>query len=448
MVSKCVASYSEKTVASKNRGSVSVPLMQVVLTITMALGAKSAGQVFTVINNFSGSNGARPVAGFVLDKSGNLYGTTSQGGNGQGTVFELSPAAGGGYSETVLYALGGQKNDGSGPGGALVFDTAHNLYGTTEQGGVYNQGTIFELSPGTGSGWIETVLHSFGSGSDGSDPKNGLAIDAAGNLYGTTYYGGSNKACKYAGAAYSCGTAFELSPTAGGTWTYSVLYNFGQGSGDGYFPWSSLILDAAGNLYGQCTYGSKYGKGVLYELSLSHGSWTERQLHAWGNKDDGTYPYGGMVFDAAGNMYGTSSGGGGHGGLGTVFEFTPSDGGWLEHNLHGFGTGLDGEYPTGNLIIDAAENLYGVTTNGGAYGYGMVYELNYSATNGYGEIVLHNFTGGADGGNLSGALVMDQNGNLFGTTWYGGSAKNCIAGPTRGCGVAFMISPAAGSKER
>jgi uncharacterized repeat protein (TIGR03803 family) len=435
-------------VVRQNRDSVSAHLLLVLaLAIVLTASAGASGQTFTVINNFSGANGARSVAGLVLDQAGNLYGATSQGGTGHGTVFELSPAAGG-YTETVLYTFGSQKYDGSGPAGTLVRDGAGNLYGTTEQGGVYNGGIVFELSPVNG-GWSETVLHNFGTGTDGSDPMNALAIDATGNLYGTTYYGGTNKTCTYAGATYSCGTAFELSPVAGGGWTYTVLYNFGQGSTDGYFPWSSLTLGAGGNLYGQCLYGSKYGKGVLYELSPGGGgAWTEQQLHAWGNKDDGTYPYGGMVFDAEGNMYGTSSGGGGHGGLGTVFEFTPNNGGWLEHNLHGFGTGLDGEYPEGNLIIDAAGNLYGVTINGGTYGYGMVYELNYSATNGYGEIVLHDFTGGADGGNLSGALVMDGNGDLFGTTWYGGSATNCIAGPIRGCGVAFKISLPPSSKER
>lgn len=435
--------------AGKNRDFVSVPLILVALAIVLAIGGKAVGQVFTVINNFSGPNGARPVAGLALDKAGNLYGTTSQGGIGQGTVFELSPAVEGGYTETVLYSFGSHKGDGSNPTGALVLDAAGNLYGTTEQGGVHNGGTVFELSPNAGSGWRGTILHSFGKGTDGSNPKNGLVIDAAGNLYGTTYYGGTNNTCLYAGSSYSCGTAFELSPAAGGGWTYSVLYNFGQGSGDGYFPWSGLTLDTTGNLYGECVYGSKYGKGVLYELSPGPGgTWAEHQLHAWGNKDDGTYPYSGMVFDTAGNMYGDSSGGGGHGGLGTVFKFSSSGNGWLEENLHGFGTGLDGQIPESSLIIDATGNLYGVTINGGAYGYGMVYEVNYSAANGYEETVLHNFTGGADGGNLSGALVMDSNGNLFGTTWYGGNGTNCVAGPIRGCGVAFEISPSANSKVR
>jgi uncharacterized repeat protein (TIGR03803 family) len=431
----------EEAVAGKNRNFVCVRLVAAVLAIVAASAGKAAGQVFTVVNNFSGANGARPVAGLVLDNAGNLYGTTSMGGSGHGTVFELSPASGGAYTETVLYTFGSSKGDGSGPAGTLVRDDAGNLYGTTEHGGIYNGGTVFELMPGGGGGWIGSVLHSFGNGTDGSDPKNGLVIDTAGNLYGTTYHGGTKKACAYAGATYSCGTAFELSPVTGGGWAYSVLYNFGQGSSDGYFPWSSLTLDAAGNLYGECVYGSVYGKGGLYELSPgAGGTWAERQLHPWGNKDDGTYPYGGMVFDTQGNMYGTSSGGGGHGGLGTVFEFTPSGKGWLEHNLHGFGTALDGQFPESNLIIDAAGNLYGVTVNGGTYGYGMVYEITYSPINGYLETVLHNFTGGTDGGTLSGPLVMDSNGDLFGTTWYGGSTTSCIAGPIPGCGVAFKIS--------
>lgn len=411
------------------------------LLAALGLGSCAAAQTFTVINTFSGTNGARPVAGLILDNSGNLYGTTTQGGSGHGTVFELTPAAGGVFTETVLYAFSGQKNDAVQPAGALVIDGNGNLYGTTESGGAYNAGAVFELSRGS-RGWTETILHSFGNGADGADPRSGLAIDSSGNLYGTTYYGGINKSCHYAGSIYSCGTAFELSPS-GNTWNYTVIHNFGAGT-DGYFPFSALTFDPAGNLYGECLYGSQYGKGVLYELKA--GTWGEQLLHPWGNKDDGTFPFAGMIFDSAGNMYGASSGGGAHGGLGTVFEFTPSGAGWLEHNLHGFGTALDGQFSDSTLIIDSGNNLYGVTTNGGAYGYGMVYELNYSATNGYGETILHNFSGGADGAVSTSALVMDSSGNLYGTTWYGGTATSCIAGPIPGCGVAFKISPPAAMK--
>lgn len=395
-------------------------------------------QTFTVIHSFSGSDGSHPIAGVILDASGNVYGTTRDGGLGNGTVFRLTQQSGGSWSETLLYQFGSAKNDGLNPTGALIFDKSGNLYGTTQNGGAYGLGTIFRLVPSAGM-WKETILHNFGNGTDGANPVNGLTYDGAYTVYGTTYYGGANRSCTYLGVSTSCGTAFSLSEQANGKIAYNIIHNFGSSAGDGFFPWSTLSLDGKGNLYGECVSGSKYLKGLLYELSPgTGGAWNETFVHPWGNKDDGTYIYGGVTF-SSGNMYGVSSGGGAHGGLGSVFEFTPNGNGWAEHNLHGFGTGLDGQFPEGNLLVDASEDLFGVTHNGGSYGYGMVYEISLESGN-WVETVLHNFSGGADGGVSTANLVADGSGKIYGTATYGGNSQSCGSGPLAGCGIVFTIS--------
>lgn len=402
--------------------------------------APTQAQTFSVIYSFSGNDGAHPVAGVIVDKAGNVYGTTRDGGMGSGTVFKLAPQTGGGWTETVLYSFGEAKNDGLNPTGAVIFDKLGNLYGTTENGGAYGLGTVFRLAPSGGT-WKETILHSFGEGVDGANPLNGLTYDGNRTVYGTTYYGGTNQSCTYLGVKTSCGTAFEMSESTNGKLSYAVIHNFGASAEDGFYPWSTLTLDSKGNLYGQCVSGGEYLKGLLYELSPGTGGvWNEKYLHPWGNKDDGTYIYGGMAFDSSGNMYGVSTGGGAHGGLGSVFEFTVSGNGWLEHNLHGFGTGFDGQFPEGDLLVDAAGNLYGVTHNGGPYGYGMIYEV--SPVNGsWIESVLHSFTGAADGGNSSATLVEDSSGKIYGTATYGGNSQACGGVALSGCGVVFTITP-------
>jgi uncharacterized repeat protein (TIGR03803 family) len=327
-----------------------------------------------VLHNFSGypGDGSRPLADLIFDAAGNLYGTTEEGGTyglpfGSGTVFEVTPQAGGGWTETVLYAFCSQDcNDGGGPEAGLIFDAAGNLYGTTVGGGTYRGGAVFELTPTAGGGWTEQVLHSFGNGADGAELYAGLIFDAAGNLYGTTQYGGT----------YGCGTVFQLTPTGGGGWTELVLLNF-NGT-DGFEPEAGLIFDAAGNLYGTTYQGGGYGVGTVFELTpTAGGGWTETVLHSfnYNNSTDGAYPQAGLIFDAAGNLYGTTAGGGTYG-RGAVFELTPTaDGGWTQQVLHSFGNGTDGFEPEAGLIFDAAGNLYGTTHQGGGYGVGTVFEL-------------------------------------------------------------------------
>src|SRR5271165_2985890 len=286
----------------------------------------------TVLYNFGtvAGDGANPSGSLTFDAAGNLYGTAATGGaHSVGIVFELSPGAGpgGAWTEKVLYSFQGGAPDGANPERVtLVWDAKGNLYGTTKFGGAYGSGTtggtVFELSPGTGGAWTEKLLYSFGSGTDAAEPVAGVTLDAAGNLFGTTLYGG----------IYGGGTVYELSPAAGGTWTEKVLHSFNQDGTDGKNPYDPVVLDSQGNVYGTTYGGGAYPNyfGIVFELSPSaSGEWTEQVLHTFTGDPygaapvpDGDFPYGGLVFDAAGNLYGTTSGGGTNsfGLYGTVFE--------------------------------------------------------------------------------------------------------------------------------
>ena len=299
-----------------------------------------------VLHDFDGSDGFSPQSGLIFDAAGNLYGTASLGGTyGCGTVFELSSMPGGGWTEKVLYSFNCiSGSDGFSPLAGLVFDAAGNLYGTTIGGGTYDYGTVFELSPMPGGGWTETVLYSFGNGTDGAYPAYGaLIFDAAGNLDGTTSSGGTHN-CQGNGG---CGTVFQLSPTTGGGWSETVLYNFGNGT-DGYSPEAGLVLDAAGNLFGTTAYGgangcavAQYsGCGTVFELApVAGGGWTETVVHNFGSGTDGVTPIAGLTFDPAGNLYGTTEVGG-PSNVGTVFQLSPTaGGGWSETVIHSFNVG-------------------------------------------------------------------------------------------------------------
>jgi uncharacterized repeat protein (TIGR03803 family) len=236
-----------------------------------------------VLHNFgSGSDGQYPQSGLIGDAAGNLYGTTTYGGTyscGEpncGTVFELTPIAGGGWTETVLHSFG-SATDGYNPYSGVILDAAGNLYGTTAGGGTHSQGTVFKLSPSEGGGWTETVLHNFGNGTDegAAVPLAGLVLDAAGNLYGTTFVGGAYYCADLNGG---CGTVFELTPIAGGVWKETVLHSFGGGM-NGYAPYAGVILDAAGNLYGTTEFGGiddcdvapDHGCGIAFKLTPTAG---------------------------------------------------------------------------------------------------------------------------------------------------------------------------------
>ncbi len=399
--------------------------MTLLVTSTWAATHESVSHSF----NNNGTDGANPYASLAVDGAGNFYGTTVEGGiHNLGTVFELSPREGGGWTERVLHSFG-HGTDGTGPYANLVIDAAGNLYGTTQLGGIHNSGTVFELSPEEGGGWTETVLHSFNdNGVDGSYPLAGLIFDAAGNLYGMTQQGGMSS-CD----GKNCGTVFELSPRQGGGWTETVLHNFNNNGRDGVNPQAGLIIDDAGNLYGTTYRGGIHNSGTAFELSPQQGgSWTETVLHSFGHGSDGITPDANLTIDAAGNLYGTTYNGGIHG-RGIAFELTPREGGgWTETVLHSFGNGSDGANPYAGLIIDANGNLYGTTLAGGIHTAGTAFELSPRQGGGWTETILHSFGNGTDGNSPYAGLIFDAAGNLYGTTLEGG---------IHSYGVVFEITP-------
>jgi uncharacterized repeat protein (TIGR03803 family) len=398
--------------------------------LTFAFSLSAYGQTETVLYSFLPGGLGNPswlVAGLVFDSSGNLYGMTQEGGaNNAGSIFELSPISGGGWLETTLYSFTGET-DGALPWSSLAIDSAGNLYGTSSNGSSL-YGTVFELSPVAGGGWHFTTLHSFTLGLDGGGPVGGVVLDPAGNVYGTASSGG----------AHGVGTVFELSPRSGGGWHFTVLHAFN--TTDGRYPYDNLTLDSAGNLYGttvqggvatRCTSRLVSGCGVVFKLSpAAGGPWHYTDLHAF-NKIDGEAPMGGVVLDVDGNLYGTTSAGGALG-AGTIFKLSPSTGGaWHETLIHSFTGTTDGSYPVASLTLDALGNIYGTTELGGAAGDGIVFEFSHASGGGWTETVLHDFAG-ADGSQPRCTPVFDSSGNLYGTTQVGGAF---------GAGTAFEIIP-------
>jgi len=385
-----------------------------------------------------------------LDPNTTYADTTVQGGqtyyyvttavDNQGVESEYSNQteaiipSGGSGSENALYNFAG-GSDPKLPYAGLVFDKAGNLYGTTELGGNNSQGTVFQIIPNTNGSWTENILYDFTGGSDGGQPFGSLVFDTAGNLYGTTGFGGSTN-CNL-----GCGTVFKLTPGSGG-WTESVLYTFTGGS-DGRQPSARMVVDNAGNLYGTTVQGGNVGSvcssgcGTVFKLTNGSSGWSESVVYAFAGGTDGASPYAGLTFDAAGNLYGTTYAGG-KSGYGTIFKLTPGSTGWTESILHNFSGGYDGRYPYGDLILDGAGNIYGTAFQGGV-GYGVVYQLQPNPKGGWKERVVHGFVN-APAGNPVAGLVMDGAGNLYGTTMLGVTESSCGGG----CGTLFKLSPATG----
>jgi len=320
---------------------------------------------------FNGDNGAYPGAGLIADSSGDLYGTTGSAStyNG-GTAFELTPS-GNGWTFQTIWSFGNTAtHDGDYPDGDLLMDSTGAIYGTTVQGGTSNLGTVFKLT-NSGGVWTESVLYNFAGGSDGQFPEAGLAMDSSGALYGTTYYGGGSGTCNV-----GCGTVFELTQS-GGVWDETVLHAFGNGT-DGQFPaYGPLLLANSGALYGTTGSGGTNDWGIAYELTPSNGKWKEKVLHNFGGGGgDGAGVGGGLIKGQSGTMFGTTELGGANDG-GTVFELTNTNGSWTEGVVTSFPnfTG-DGFYPVADVAIDKKSGtLYGVTKQGGADGWGSVYQI-------------------------------------------------------------------------
>jgi uncharacterized repeat protein (TIGR03803 family) len=421
----------------------------------------------------NGSDGQNPSGSVIMDTQGNLYGTTHSGGAyGAGTVLKLIRPlnSGADWTESILWSFG-NGTDAQYPLAGVIMDPSGNFYGTTVQGGAYGAGTVFKLTPPTTSGgnWTESILWNFdNNGTDGSFPNGGLTMDASGNLYGTTLYGGV-----YGSLSTGGGTVFELIPptTSAGNWAESILWNFDNNGSDGYGPAASLIMDKSGNLYGTTVDGGVFEQeveapyvagGTVFELtppSTKGGNWTESILHSFGEANDGQYVVDGLIMDTSGNLYGATVAGGAYSGCsviaitgcGTVFELSPqstSAGIWTESILWNFGNGADGENPYFNLLMDPSGNLYGTTAYGGAYSSydqalgiylgGTAFKLGPPSTLGgdWTESILWNFGNGADGENPLSSLLMDTSGNLYGTTVDGGAYSNA----TDGGGTVFEIT--------
>ena len=326
-------------------------------------------------------------------------------------------------TEKILYSFGGYSNDGLYPFANMIFDASGNMYSTTWEGGTgactNGCGTIFEMTPGTKGKWTERVLYSFqGRPNDGGRPSAALIFDAQGNLYTTTRDGG-NPACNGA-----CGTVVELSPGSNGTWTESVIYSFAGGT-DGFYPYAELIADTAGNFYSTTSGGGTHNKGTVFELSPSSNGWTKNTLFSFNGKD-GNAPQAGLIFDTAGNLYGTTTLGGADG-HGTVFRLSPTSKGWKETVIHSFAGGpTDGTFPSADLILDANSNIYSTTRNGGtstvcSRGCGTAFELSPGSGGSWTETVLYSFAGKPDVVNPFAGLIFDGSGNLYGTTESGGT---------------------------
>jgi uncharacterized repeat protein (TIGR03803 family) len=393
----------------------------------------ASAKEFSVFHSFAGGgDGSGPLASLLEDSAGNLYGTTGAGGGtgcggyGCGTVFRIAPDG----TESILYAFRG-GTDGLEPVAGLIADASGNLYGTTIFGGnpdcLYNLkhlgcGTVFKLSPdGT-----ETILHAFAGGKDGSEPEASLAMDQAGDLFGTTVEGGGagktgRKRCGDGGSA-GCGTVFEIAADGAET----VLHAF-RGGKDGFAHYGNVVLDNAGDLYGATSTGGTYGCGAVYEI-LPGGK--ERVLYRFKCGSDGSYP-GSLIIDGDGDLFGMASDGGGayHG---TIFRLTPR--GHIKV-LHVFQGGSDGAQPSlAPLTVDAAGNLYGTTLAGGDGGFGTVFKRAKNDK----ETVLHAFVTGAEGSNPYGGVIANPAGDLFGTTYSGGDA-DCPGTGGQGCGIVFEL---------
>jgi hypothetical protein len=398
------------------------------------------------------------------------------------TVFSMAQ-----YSEKAIHTFTGGK-DGAIGGIQLVSDSAGNLYGTTFDGGnrstscepytgVPGCGVVFKLTRDAHGDWKETVLHTFTGGKDGALPI-AVILDSAGNLYGTTFFGGDEKLanCRLENVP-GCGVVFKLTPRADGLpWKETVLHTFTGGT-DGRLPWAGLTFDQAGNLYGTATRGgdthckgrTPFGCGVAFRLTpTTEGPWTESVIYTFETTGRGGYlPYGGLTFDSEGNLYGTAYLGGdnsvscfGDPGCGVVYELTPrAHGPWKETVLHAFTGGTDGGIPLFYVTLDSRGNVYGTTIYGGdtksnnclgGYGFdapagcGVVFKLTRGAHGAWKETELYSFTGGRDGAFDTAPVVFGSSGNIYGMTGNGGYlAGPCTFGTENnaGCGVVFQLTP-------
>jgi len=416
---------------SRTTSWISPTRLTLVFLVASALVISQA-QTFRVLHTFHGRNGSDPVGPVVRDIDGSIYGATGVGGTGKcstgcGTVFKLNEVG----KQVWLYSFKGRNASVTVTG--VHRDKAGNLYGAAQEGGTINQtcplgcGFVFKLDKNL----RETVLHKFSGTPDGYYPIGPLVEDSAGNLYGTTQSGGTS----------GLGSVFKVDKTGKET----VLYSFTGGS-DGCAPDAGLTMDTSGNLYGVTIQGGNgfcnSGYGVAFKLNTTG---KETVLHTFGGAD-GAYPSSVLLLDSVGNFYGVTEAGGTSiacgGGCGTVFEMSHSGRYTVLYSFCSLNNSCDdGEGPTGKLARDSSGNLYGTAYFGGKSTHcngtcGVAFKLDTTGK----ETVIHNFRGGTDGGSPESGLVIDNVGNLYGTTFEGGD-DNCDPGVAPGCGVVFEITP-------
>jgi len=382
-------------------------------------GAGVQAQTFTVLHQFSGPDGAAPVAGLTMDRAGNLYGTALIGGQGFqycnlgcGTVFKLTHGSSG-WLFTPIYVFNG--SDGANPQARVVFGPDGALYGTATQGGANGRGVVFRLQPpatfckAVQCPWTQTILHSFALSNDGSYPGSGdLIFDGAGNIWGTTGDGGD----------FFGGVVYEL-VRSGNSWTENVIHNFGA-VGDGARPSAGLTMDSQGNLYGTTQGGGNTNGGTVYQLTHSGSGWTETVIHSFDNNSEGSIPYGGVIFDASGNLYGTTSAGG-PSFSGGVYELTPSSNGWVSNVLYMFSNAYVGS--RASLTFGSNGKLYGTLNIADV----DVFELTQSGGS-WSQTGIYGRSNDVPSGNV----IFDANGNLYTTGSQGGPNQD---------GLVLQITP-------
>jgi uncharacterized repeat protein (TIGR03803 family) len=390
--------------------------------VTAALPAQ-ASSVQVIYSFAGGTDGLYADTDVVMDPSGNLYGTTVQGGDhASGTVWQLHPNGDGSWSHSVLYSFTGGA-DGAEPYKGVTLDASGNLYGTATSGGggTCDSGCGVAYMLANDGAWTQSVIHAFTGGDDGAGPGAPLTVGPHGDLYGMAPTGGADGA----------GTIYRIYQK-NGAWNLQVIHTFTGGKDGSGGSAGRLVLKGL-SLYGTATAGGKFGEGTVYSLApASTGAWPLHVLYAFKDQPDGGFPYGGLMFDGVGNLYGTTYYAGAND-LGMVYELTPMQSGrWREHALYSFRGGSDGAQWIGNLVSDSAGNLYGTTSAGGALGQGTVFALAPKKHHTWQESVLHSFGGSSDGALPYSGMIGDGQGHFFGATTRGGSA---------GDGALFEFTP-------
>ena len=379
-----------------------------ILSLTTATAATT-----NVIFSFEEDGGEYADTDLEADGAGNIYGTTVLGGDfGSGTVFRLSPTSNG-WVHTVLYSFTGGA-DGGEPYKGVTLDREGNLYGTAVTGGSGSCeggcGVVYKLTKtNSGGTWAQTVIHAFTGGDDGSGPGARVTVDRSGNVYGMTPTGG----------AYGLGTIYKIHQVQGGTWTLKVIHAF-TGGADGATGSAGRMILRNGHLYGAATSGGTYGSGVVFELTpRGVGEWDFRTIYSFKGQPDGSFPYGALLFDSLGNIYGTTYYGGANN-IGAVYKLFPrAIGEWKENLLYSFQGGADGNSPISNLVFGGAGNLFGTTSEGGL-GSGTIFKLSPVGGGQWIEGVVHLFEGPPDGAFAYNGMVVDRFGNFYGATVHGG----------------------------